>query len=309
MRLPHFTPRQLLIVTHDLLATVAALALTLLMRFEDEPLAQRLPWLATILPVFRGLRRRSSFCSSVCIAPSGASLRCPTSSDPPGLGGARASFCWWLTTSCCRRSYYGAFFFGKITILLYWFLEMAFLSGSRIAYRYFRYTRTLQHCQGVGASSGACGRPRRRRRGAVACHRERRRHQGLAGRHPVAVVGDRGQTIRGVSVLGDIDDLERVVADLETRGTRIIRVILTPSALEQEAKPEATLIRARRLNIATSQLPALDAGGQAVQLAPVAVEDLLLRPTVASTTSGWRHSCRASRSLSPAAAARSAPNL
>ncbi len=39
-------------------------------------------------------------------------------------------------------------------------------------------------------------------------------------------------------------------------------------------------MRARRLNLTMSQLPSLDAGGPAVQLAPVAVEDLLLRPSV-----------------------------
>ena len=42
---------------------------------------------------------------------------------------------------------YGTFFFGKITIALYWFLQVFFLAGSRIAYRYFRYTRTLQHAR------------------------------------------------------------------------------------------------------------------------------------------------------------------
>src|SRR5439155_18973167 len=40
---------------------------------------------------------------------------------------------------------YGTFFFGKITIALYWFLQMFFLGGPRVAYRYFRYTRTRQH--------------------------------------------------------------------------------------------------------------------------------------------------------------------
>ena len=39
----------------------------------------------------------------------------------------------------------GGFFFGKITIVLYWFLQMFFLGGPRIAYRYFRYTRTRHH--------------------------------------------------------------------------------------------------------------------------------------------------------------------
>ena len=35
----------------------------------------------------------------------------------------------------------GAFFIGKITIILYWFLQVFFLSALRFAYRYFRYTR------------------------------------------------------------------------------------------------------------------------------------------------------------------------
>jgi FlaA1/EpsC-like NDP-sugar epimerase len=39
-------------------------------------------------------------------------------------------------------------------------------------------------------------------------------------------------------------------------------------------------MRARKLGIGLSHLPSLEAGGQAVQLAPVAVEDLLLRPSV-----------------------------
>jgi O-antigen biosynthesis protein WbqV len=81
-------------------------------------------------------------------------------------------------------------------------------------------------------------------------------------------------------VLGDIDDLERVVADFSDRGTVVTRVVLTPSALSPEARPEALLIRARKLGLTMSQLPSLDAGGPAVQLAPVAVEDLLVRPSV-----------------------------
>ena len=36
---------------------------------------------------------------------------------------------------------YGTFFFGKITILIYWVLQMFFLGGPRVAYRYFRYSR------------------------------------------------------------------------------------------------------------------------------------------------------------------------
>src|SRR6185437_2757510 len=101
---------------------------------------------------------------------------------------------------------------------------------------------------------------------------------------PVGVLSpstaDRGQSIRGIPVLGDIDDLERIVADLEASGDRVMRLVLAPSALDPEARPEAILMRARRLGLSISQLPSLDADGPAVQLAPVAVEDLLLRPSV-----------------------------
>src|SRR5262249_16145939 len=90
---------------------------------------------------------------------------------------------------------------------------------------------------------------------------------------------DRGQAIRGISVFGSPDDIEGVVAELSKRDINVTRIVLTPSALVPEAKPETILMRARRLGLATSRLPALDAGGEALQLAPVAVEDLLLRPS------------------------------
>src|SRR5262249_44183870 len=63
-------------------------------------------------------------------------------------------------------------------------------------------------------------------------------------------------------------------------GPGVTRLIFTPSALAPEAKPETILMRARRLGLATSRLPSLDDGGEALRLAPVNVEDLLLRPGV-----------------------------
>ena len=175
---------------------------------------------------------------------------------------------------------YGQFFFGKITILLYWMLQMFFLGGSRVAYRYFRYAHTLQRAKVrdatpvliLGRAADAEVLLRAIENGAV------------KNMWPAGVLSpsgaDRGQSIRGVRVLGDVDDLDRVVADLANQGTRVTRVIMTPSALSPEAKPESLLIRARRLGLTMSQLPSLDSGGTAVQLAPVAVEDLLLRPSV-----------------------------
>jgi O-antigen biosynthesis protein WbqV len=175
---------------------------------------------------------------------------------------------------------YGTFFFGKITIVLYWLLQIAFLSGPRIAYRYFRYTRMLQHARAgdstpmlvLGRTADVDVLLRAIESGAV------------TKIQPVGILSpslsDRGQAIRGISVVGGPDDLESVVAELSKRGTNVMRLVLTPSALAPEAKPETILMRARRLGLATSRLPSLDDGGEALRLAPVNVEDLLLRPKV-----------------------------
>ena len=175
---------------------------------------------------------------------------------------------------------YGEFFFGKVTILLYWFLQMFFLAGTRVAYRYFRYARTLQRVKvGDATPTLVLGRAADAEvllRGIESGAVRKIWPVGMLSPSPA----DRGQAIRGISVLGDIDDLERVFEDLANRGTRVTRLVMLPTALAPDARPESILIRARRLGLAMSQLPSLDSGAQAVQLAPVAVEDLLLRPSV-----------------------------
>jgi O-antigen biosynthesis protein WbqV len=175
---------------------------------------------------------------------------------------------------------YGTFFFGKITILLYWLLQISFLSGPRVAYRYFRYTRALHHAKAteaaptlvLGRAADADVLLRAIESGAVT----KVRPVGILSSSPA----DRNQSIRGVSVLGDMDDLERIVADLADREVKVTRLVLMPTAFEPEAKPETILMRARRLGLATSRLPSLHEGGEALRLAPVKVEDLLLRPGV-----------------------------
>jgi FlaA1/EpsC-like NDP-sugar epimerase len=43
--------------------------------------------------------------------------------------------------------------FGRVTIVLYWFLQVFALSSLRFGYRYFRYTRVRRHAQTEGASA------------------------------------------------------------------------------------------------------------------------------------------------------------
>ena len=176
---------------------------------------------------------------------------------------------------------YGGYFFGKTTIVLYWLVQIAFLGGSRIAYRHFRYVRTRHHArEGDAVPTLVLGRA------ADAEVLLRAIESGAASQvRPIGILSpsmaDRGQSIRGVPVVGGLDDLELVVKDVKERGARVSRLIFTASALVPEVAPEAILMQARRLGLQTSRLPSLVEGGEAVQLAPIAVEDLLLRPSVA----------------------------
>jgi O-antigen biosynthesis protein WbqV len=264
---------------HDVVATAAAIALTLYMRFPDESLTQRLYGLK-FLPLFLlyaavvyftfGMHRNKWRFTSL-----------PDIYNIFRAASALAISLLVLDYILLAPNVLGQFFFGKITILLYWFLQMFLLGGSRVAYRYFHYTRALQRVKIAGAvPTLVLGRA------ADAEVLLRSIESGAVKKiWPVGVLSpspaDRGQSIRGIAVLGDCDveDLDRVVSDLGNRGTRVTRLILTPSALIPEAHPESILVRARRLGLTVSRLPSLDSGGSAMQLQPVAVEDLLLRPS------------------------------
>lgn len=270
--------RSLLILLHDLVATAAAIVASFYIRFEDAGLGQRWDMLVVVLPIFIVLAGFVYWFFDLYRA------KWRFASLPDLFNIFRAVTV--LALSLLVFDYilvspnlYGTFFFGKITIALYWFLQMFFLGGPRVAYRYFRYTRDRQHARELhalptlilGRAADAEILLRAIESGAV---------QKIA---PVGVLSpspaDFGQAIRGVTVFGSFDDLERTILDLEERGTRITRLVFTPSALAPEVKPESILMRARRLGLTTSRLPALDAAGEAIRLAPIAVEDLLLRPS------------------------------
>ncbi len=170
------------------------------------------------------------------------------------------------------------FFIGRVTIVLYWFLEVSFLSVLRFAYRYFRYTRVRRHARTEDASPtlliGNAADAEILLRGI---------ESGAVKRiWPVGMLSpssaDRGQLIRNIPVLGGIDDIEDVIGDFARRGKPIARVVMTPSAFNAEAHPEAVLMRAKRLGLIVSRLPSLESG-DTPRLTAVAVEDLLLRPS------------------------------
>jgi O-antigen biosynthesis protein WbqV len=278
-RITQFSARNWLIATHDAIVTAAAVVLSFVLRFDGENLWDRLPLLLKILPYF------VVFSFFVCYLFNLTTTKWRFISLPDLLNIIKASTV--LTGALLVLDYiflapnvYGTFFLGKTTIIIYWFIQIFFLSGSRLAYRYFRYTRTRNQARAMDASPALLiGRA------ADAEVFLRGIESGAVKRMwPVGILSpamsDRGQAIRGVPVLGGIDDLGNVVDDFSTRQRPIERIVMTPSAFEAEALPESVLMRARKLGLTVSRIPSLEESRDTPQLAPVAVEDLLLRPSV-----------------------------
>jgi O-antigen biosynthesis protein WbqV len=276
MRLPNLTRRNALIATHDALATGLAVLTSFYLRFEGD-LADRLPLLLRILPYF------IAFSVIVCYTLKLTTTKWRFISLPDALNILRAATVMALALLVLdyilvAPNVQGTFFFGKITIILFWFLEVSFLSASRFAYRYFRYTRVRHHAKSEDAAAtllvGRAADAEILLRGIESGAVKRIWPVGLLS--PSAA--DRGQLIRNIPVLGSIDDIEDVIADFVRRNKPIARVVMTPSAFEPEARPESVLMRARRLGLIVSRLPSLESG-DTPRLTTVAVEDLLLRPS------------------------------
>src|ERR1700731_3158035 len=276
-RLSNLTYRNLLIAIHDALATTFAVLASFYLRFEGELLFERLPLLLRILPYF------IAFSVVVCYGLKLTTTKWRFISLPDALNILRAATVMALALMVLDYIFVapnvqGAFFFGKVTIILFWFLEVSFLSASRFAYRYFRYTRVRHHAKSEDAAAtllvGRAADAEILLRGIESGAVKRIWPVGLLS--PSAA--DRGQLIRNIPVLGSIDDIEDVIADFAKRNKPIARVVMTPSAFEPEARPESVLMRARRSGLIVSRLPSLESG-EVPRLTTVAVEDLLLRPS------------------------------
>ncbi|QAU45986.1 SDR family NAD(P)-dependent oxidoreductase [Bradyrhizobium guangzhouense] len=277
-RLSHLSLRNFMIALHDLLATTAALFAAFYLRFEGaDGFYDRLPLLFQILPYFLAFSVVVFFIFNL------TTTKWRFISLPDAINIVRVASV--LTVALLALDYIivapnvrGAFFFGKVTIVLYWFLEIFFLSALRMAYRYFRYTRVRRHARAEDAAPTLLiGRA------ADAEVLLRGIESGAIKRiWPVGVLSpsgsDRGQFIRNVPVLGDIDDIEDVVSAFAKRDKPIARVVMTPSAFEPEAHPESILMRARKLGVIVNRMPSLESG-DTPRLTAVAVEDLLLRPS------------------------------
>jgi O-antigen biosynthesis protein WbqV len=276
-RLSDFTVRNYLIAAHDAIATAIALLAAFYLRFEGGALFfNRLPLLLEILPYFL------LFALVVCYLFNLTTTKWRFISLPDALNILRVATV--LALALVVLDYVivepanRTFFVGRVAIILYWFLEIFFLSASRFSYRYFRYTRVRRHARVEDASPALLiGR-------AADAEILLRGIESGAVKHiwPVGVLSpshaDRGQSIRNIPVLGGIDDIEDVIGDFARRNKPIARTVMLPSAFEPESHPESVLMRVKRLGLIVSRLPSLE-GGDTPRLTPVAMEDLLLRPS------------------------------
>src|SRR3954462_2255950 len=241
--LSNLTPRNALIAAHDALATTLAVFASFYLRFEGDHLTERLPLLLRILPYF------IAFSVVVCYLFNLTTTKWRFISLPDALNILRVAAV--LTVALVVLDYFVSVFLppsvhyqvflGRITLVLYFFIEVFFLSALRFGYRHFRYSRTRSHARADDASPTLLiGR-------AADAEVVLRGIENGAIKHvwPIGVLSpsaaDRGQSIRNIPVLGGTDDIEAVIRDFEGREKPIQRVVMTPSAFEPDAHPEAVL--------------------------------------------------------------------
>ena len=273
------TWRNYLIAAYDALATAAAVMTSFYLRFEGNGFLDRLPLLLRILPYFVLFSMVVCYIFKLTVT-KWRFISLPDLFNIVKVATVLALALTVLDYIFIAPNVYGTFFFGKTTIVIYWVLEIFALGGARLAYRYFRYSRTLSQARNLHAAPTILVG-----RAADAEVFLRGVESGAVKRvWPVGILSpsrsDRGQSIRGISVVGGVDDFSDVVADFERREQPIQRLVMMPSAFEADASPESVLTRARKLGLTVSRLPSLEGSVETPRLAPVAVEDLLLRPSV-----------------------------
>ncbi len=278
--LPKQNLKKSAIVLHDLVMTALAIWLVFVVRFEGALLTEHLRYLPRFLPFFvlyagvvywffslyRSKWRFASLPDLSNIVKAVSVLTFTLLAVDYILIGPR---------------FYGAFYFGKISIALYWLVQIALLGGPRLAYRYFKYARTR-----TSAERDATLPALLLGRGVEIEMVIRAMEAGTMRRlRPAGILSPRsddlGQSIRGVPVLGLLPEIGVIASEAAERGEGFRRIVATPSALQPEAEPEKWLAQTRRLAIPISRIDTAGEGARDTDIAPLEIEDLLVRSTVA----------------------------
>lgn len=185
------------------------------------------------------------------------------------------------------------------TYFVAWLLQIVLLSGPRVAVRLYAARRA--------ENSGISGYERiplllvGAGDGTELFIRALARDPGARFR-VVGIVDEMGTNLRrsihGVEVLGGLNDLPGIVAMLEARGLRPHRLVVTEEHLSPVGL-QAMLDEAESLGLALSRIPKMTQlradVGQAVEIKPVAIEDLLGRPQTLLDRASMADMCHGAR--------------
>jgi FlaA1/EpsC-like NDP-sugar epimerase len=177
--------------------------------------------------------------------------------------------------------------FPRSVVLLAWITTILLLAGPRIGYRYIKDGRIAIERQGqalrqvlvVGADDEAAAFARAARRAG-------------SGLVPVGMLaigeGRVGREIAGVRVVGTVGDLASAVAALKARGQKPDVAAIATDRLAGPALAKL-VAEAETAGLMVARLPSpTDLDGGRVDLAPIALEDLLGRSTVELDREGMR---------------------
>jgi FlaA1/EpsC-like NDP-sugar epimerase len=170
----------------------------------------------------------------------------------------------------------------RSSLIINWLILMVLLAGPRIVYRVFKDRRldtVLAKHAGRRIPVMLVGA------GDAAEQFIRSVRKPDANYTVVGIVDDKatrvGRAIHGVDVMGTVDDLPAAVEQLKQRGQRPHRLILTKEHLDG-ASVRSLLDVADSLGLTLARLPRLtdfrEGVGEASEVRPIAVEDLLGRP-------------------------------
>ena len=187
------------------------------------------------------------------------------------------------------------------TLAICWFVLVALIGGPRVIYRVLSDLRSNGDAQEnrrkaplllMGAGDGTELFLRALARDPMADHRV------------VGIVDEMGtylrRSIHGVEVLGALDQIGQVVDELDRRGERPERLVITEDNLSH-VSVRALLDQAETLGLALSRIPRLTElrGGinDRVEVKPIAIEDLLGRPQTVLDRAGMAALCSGARVL------------
>lgn len=172
-----------------------------------------------------------------------------------------------------------ALLMGEKGAFLYWVMQMFLLGGPRLVYRYFRYLRSRHGGSGERAAALVLGRAAEAEIVLRAMEANTRAEVSARGvLSPRS--SDVGLTIRGVKVLGDYDDLERVVGEFVDNNIPVRRLVFAPEEFARDEALERLVATSRRLGVQMQRLQTVETDGAEAALRPIDIEDLLFRPSV-----------------------------